>query len=80
MSPTSRIRTIAALAGLGVGLAVSLGGCVRHVHHDGPVPAPKTVVVLEAEHDDRDVVIVHARPRADRHCRKHANHWHCRVR
>jgi hypothetical protein len=76
-----RLRTVALLAGLGLGLIVSLGGCGRHVHHHHPPgPVVKKVVVLDQEHDERAIVIVHARPRADRHCWRHDVHWHCRAR
>ncbi len=75
----SKIRTLALLAGLGLGLVVSLGGCTRHVVHHHPTPAPKKVVVLEKEHEDRTVVIVHKQPRAERRCWKHGRHWHCRA-
>ena len=74
-----RIRTIALRAGLALGLVVSLGGCTRHVHHHHePAPIAKKVVVLEKEHSDRNVVIVHKRPGVGRICWQHKTHWHCR--
>jgi len=75
--PTRRIRILAVLAGLALGLAVS--GCARHVHHHHAHPAPKKIVVLEQEHEDRTVVIVSARPRPERRCWPHGAHWHCRA-
>jgi len=74
----SKLGVIAAAAGLGLGLVVSLGGCTRHVHHHHRAPVQKKVVVLEKEHDDRSIVIVHERPRAGRYCWQHARHWHCK--
>jgi len=76
-----RIRTLALLAGLGLGLIVSLGGCARRVHHHHhPAPVAKKVVVLDQEHDDRNIVVVHSRPHASRICWQHNAHWHCRSR
>jgi hypothetical protein len=72
---SSRVRKMTLLAGLGLGVAASLGGCARHVHHHH---GPDRVVVLEKEHGDRSIVIVHRRPRAGRHCWAHEAHWHCR--
>ncbi len=66
------ILTIAAALVLFVG-----SGCARHVHHHHPAPA-KTVAVLEGEHDDRKIVVVHTKPHRDRVCWKHRRHWHCR--
>ena len=74
----SRIRMIALWVGIGLGLAVALGGCARHVYHHGP--APTKIVVLEKEHSDPTVVVVQQRPRAGRTCWKHKAHWHCRAR
>ena len=75
----SKIRVIAVGVGLGLGLLVSQG-CTRHVVHHHPTPGPKKVVVLEKEHEDRTVVIVHKKPRPERRCWKHGAHWHCRAR
>jgi hypothetical protein len=74
----SSFRAIVLLAGLGLGLAVSLGGCARHVHHHHGAAA-KTVVVLDQEHEDRNIVVVHKRPHAGRYCWQHKAHWHCRA-
>ena len=73
----SKLRVIAWMAGLGLGLAVSLGGCARRVHHHHTPPTK--VVVLESEHEDRSIVVVHARPRAGRYCWQHKAHWHCKA-
>lgn len=65
-----RYLVLAAAIGLG---ALATGGCVRHVHRDGP-----DVVVLDREHDDPTIVVVNDRPGPYRTCWKHHRHWHCR--
>lgn len=56
-------------------------GCV--VHPKAPHKRVKPVVVkatidLDAEHNDKTVIIVHAAPAKSKKCRKHGNHWHCK--
>jgi hypothetical protein len=68
------MRSLALVAVLLASVAAS--GCARHVHHHHP--GSKKVVVLDAEHDDPGVVVVHKRPGRGRHCWKHGAHWHCR--
>lgn len=55
-------------------------GCVRHVvhRHDHGPHRVKHVTVLEREHRDGKIVVIHGRPGAARACWKHARHWHCR--
>ena len=74
-----RIVLWTALLGL---LAVGSLGCARHVvhHHPHGRHAVKHVTVLENEHTDEKVVVVHTRPKPKRHCWKHRRHWHCRGR
>jgi hypothetical protein len=61
-------------------LALGASGCVRHVVHHNPHGnhTIKHVTVLENEHTDKKIVVLHRRPRAPRVCWKHARHWHCR--
>lgn len=51
-------------------------GCARHVHHHGA--SADKVVVLDEEHADPKVVVVHKKPAPARHCWRHRRHWHCR--
>ena len=71
-SMRKRIVFVAAIALVWAG---SLG-CARHVVHHHP-PATQHVTVLEKEHGNQKVVVVHARPGKKRHCWKHLAHWHC---
>jgi hypothetical protein len=54
-------------------LLTALGAtrCVHHIHH-----GHRSAVVLDAEHHDAKVVVVHKRPAPRRHCWKHRRHWH----
>jgi hypothetical protein len=45
---------------------------VHHIHHP-----PRSAVVLDGEHHDAKIVVVHKRPAPRRHCWKHRAHWHC---
>ena len=54
-------------------VVIVLSACGGH-HHGGT----KTVRVLDAEHNDRTVVIIRTRPAKGRNCWKHGGHWHCR--
>ena len=72
-------RFLLLTAVLGLLAAASLG-CTRHVvHHHRPHArhSVKHVTVLENEHNDTKVVVVHKRPKPARHCWKHRRHWHC---
>lgn len=57
-----------------VSLLTVLGatGCVHHVQH-----SHRSAVVLDGEHHDAKIVVVHKRPVPRRHCWKHRAHWHC---
>lgn len=80
VSKHSRKNRICAPLLLLMAIAVGGSGCVRHVVHHNPhgARAVKHVTVLEGEHGDRKVVVVHRRPRPARACWRHARHWHCR--
>jgi len=58
-----------------------LTGCVVRPAHRGPVvrvKAPvKTVVVLEKEHQHRNIVVVNVKPAKKKKCWVHKKHWHC---
>ncbi len=62
--------------------AMVVSGCIvrpAHRPHRVKVVAPvKTLVVLDAEHNDRNIVVVNAAPKKSRKCWSHRNHWHCR--
>lgn len=59
--------------------SIFLVGCVvhpKHHHHArGPV---KVVAILDKEHSNKAIVVVHKRPKATRNCWTHGNHWHCK--
>ena len=57
-----------------LGCVLALGGCVTHVHHGD---AGKSDDVLETEHKQKSIVIIHKRPKKNRHGWKHRHHWHC---
>ncbi len=57
-------------------LALPASACAHRHHHHGP--KPKKVVVLDREHHDTKILIMHKKPARHRHCWKHAGHWHCR--
>ncbi|WP_088332864.1 hypothetical protein [Lacimicrobium sp. SS2-24] len=54
----------------------SLSACVVR-----PAPgktAVKTAVMLDKEHSNTALVVVHAKPAKTRTCWQHAKHWHCK--
>ncbi len=59
--------------------SIFLTGCVvhpkAHRHAHGPV---KVVTILDKEHSNKAIVVVHKRPQAKRKCWTHGNHWHCK--
>lgn len=57
-----------------------LSACVvRPAHRPVKVVAKpvKTVVVLDNEHQQQDIVIVKVKPAKTKHCWQHKQHWHC---
>lgn len=66
-----------AILSIVLGMCLGASSCAAHHNHGQPV---KSVTVLEAEHGNRDIVVVNARPGRDRRCWKHRRHWHCSMR
>ena len=59
--------------------AIILSGCVVHPHgHRNTHREVKVVTVLDKEHNDKAIVVINARPAANRKCWSHGAHWHCK--
>ena len=72
------MRSIVLVLLLATGLVPTLACAHPHRHGHTHGPKVRTVAVLEAEHHDTKIVVVHKKPAPRARCWKHAGHWHCR--